>query len=122
METTKERFYDAIIVGEALPGLDPCWLWAGPAMGGGYGRFKYDGRWQGAHRVSLLLHGIDPKGWLSHHICGIRGCVNPFHLLLVTKEEHREMHSWEEEDLIGWERKWDWQIGSLPTFRSVLEI
>lgn len=64
-----------------------CWLWTG-GLRGGYG-FLVSPREQAAHRLSWIIHnGPIPVGLQVHHICGIRRCVNPDHLQLVTQREN----------------------------------
>ena len=60
-----------------------CWEWSGNIDAYGYGRFWSDGKNYRAHRVSLMLDGLDPSGMIVDHICRNRKCVNPQHLRLV---------------------------------------
>lgn len=58
-----------------------CWEWQGAQFNGGYGRIKYDGQDQVAHRVAyLVLVGPIPEGMTLDHLCRNRICVNPEHL------------------------------------------
>lgn len=67
-----------------------CWLWTGyvhPTKG--YGRIKWDGRTQEAHRVVYAeLVGPIPDGLTIDHLCRVRRCVNPAHLEPVTMREN----------------------------------
>jgi hypothetical protein len=72
---------------------DTCWLWTASLSRDGYGRFKFNGKTFGAHRISWLLAGnIIPEGHeichASHEICGNRHCVNPAHLRVDTNAEN----------------------------------
>jgi len=104
---------------EALVGAytveDPttsCWLWS-MSLERGYptrvtevtpGRFvlghDYRGlypnhvRKQPAHRaVYRAVTGTDIDGLELHHLCGVRSCVNPTHLLPLTAEAHSQLHA-----------------------------
>jgi|ERR1044071_1303231 hypothetical protein len=65
-----------------------CWLWIG-AIRYGYGQYRTPNKNHYAHRMSYeLFIGPIPKNKELHHVCGIRCCVNPSHLLPVTRSEH----------------------------------
>lgn len=62
----------------------PCWQWDVLRPTTGYGDF-YDGRAWLAHRWSYEHHvGPIPEGLEIDHLCRNRGCVNPYHLEVVT--------------------------------------
>lgn len=63
----------------------PCWVWQRTLDHNGYPR---DGG-RHAHRLSYIEHvGPIPAGHELHHLCRVRACVNPAHLLPVTRAEH----------------------------------
>ena len=68
-----------------------CWEWEGNLWPAGYGRPRRDVL---AHRVSYeaFIEKI-PEGKEIHHVCGNRKCVNPWHLMVVTRSEHRYEYS-----------------------------
>lgn len=74
----------------ALP-VDPdtgCWEWQNSKTLG-YGRVKFRGRLDLAHRVAYeVLVGPIPAGLHLDHLCRNRGCVNPAHLEPVTQREN----------------------------------
>lgn len=62
-----------------------CWIWTGKHDRNGYGRFRLDGKWQLAHRVSLALFvEAIPDGMEGDHLCEVKDCVHPDHLEVVT--------------------------------------
>ena len=67
------------------------WLWTGHVKQTGYGEFCL-GSSMPAHRAAWLLHcGPIPDGHQIHHMCLVRACVNPAHLMVVTpKDNSRE--------------------------------
>ncbi len=76
-----------------------CWLWAGPLVASGYGRFQLNDQSWMAHRVAYtLLVGPIPVGLVLDHLCRNRRCVNPKHLEPVTSKENTLRgieHQWE---------------------------
>ena len=81
-----ERFRGSYVV-DAESG---CWVWTRSLDSSGYGRLRVDGRLTQAHRAALLLAGVAllPGREVSQR-CGERRCVNPVHLVQVTRAENR---------------------------------
>lgn len=75
------KFWAHVTVG----GVTDCWPWTGRVDDAGYGRYKG----QGAHRLSLYLSGVpmDSRHDVDHE-CGVKGCVSPFHLRVMTHADH----------------------------------
>lgn len=68
---------------------DTCWNWIGFRNEHGYGRWRWRGRTQGAHRASYEMFVRDiPDGMFIDHLCRNRSCVNPDHLEPVSNEEN----------------------------------
>jgi hypothetical protein len=70
--------------------MDPCWPWLG-------GYRKQDGRPKKgrsyAYRVIYQnLRGLIPAGMVCHHICANPRCVNPWHIELMNRRQHRSEH------------------------------
>ena len=86
----EERFWEKV----NKNGLNGCWIWTA-GFSGGYGLIDTEGKKRGAHVVSWELHnGRKVKdGYVLHHECKHRKCVNPEHLTEMTKAEHDEHHS-----------------------------
>jgi hypothetical protein len=77
---------------------DTCWLWHGPKCKDGYGSTSrpVEGQKQyksiRAHRYMYeLIRGPIPEGKLLHHICAVKECINPSHLMPVSVLEHNRM-------------------------------
>jgi hypothetical protein len=65
-----------------------CWIWLGSLDSKGYGTLKW-GPWCTAYQVAYVLaKGPVPVGKELHHTCRNRWCVNPDHLVPLTREEH----------------------------------
>lgn len=70
-----------------------CWLWLRGHSSTGYGTVYIDRKSYGAHVASWeLVHGPVPKGFIVHHKCAVRLCVNPEHLELLTRSQHHKLH------------------------------
>lgn len=70
-----------------------CWVWTGPKTAKGYGRVSLQARPRlMAHRVSYAAHveSLTP-GLELHHTCRNTSCVNPEHLLALTRKAHRRI-------------------------------
>ena len=76
-----ERFRSKVTISNG------CWEWNASKAKAGYGRYGRGGRIAGAenaHRMALILSGIEiPKGMHVDHLCRNRGCVRPDHLEIV---------------------------------------
>lgn len=71
-----------------------CWMWQG-ATSGHYGwARKTDNRRATFAHVAAYMDALGPipEGMAVHHLCGVKKCVNPTHLTLLTHAEHRRTH------------------------------
>ncbi len=67
-----------------------CWNWIGGLKGSGYGIFYLNGKYCGAHRVSLFLFKGQPlcTPLQAMHSCDNPRCVNPSHLKYGTAKDN----------------------------------
>ena len=55
----------------------------------GYVNIKIEGKWVAEHRyVWEKIHGPLPKGWIVHHINGVRNDNSPENLLGMSRNKH----------------------------------
>lgn len=71
-----------------------CWKWNGKIhIKTGYAGFSHKQKDVLGHRFSYeYFIGDIPKGYVLHHKCENKWCVNPEHLKPVTKKEHKQEH------------------------------
>ena len=76
---------------------DECWHWKGIGLKGGnkskkafpYGKLIINGRYEGAHRISWIIHhGNIPDNLYILHKCDNPSCVNPNHLFPGTAKDN----------------------------------
>ena len=69
-----------------------CWEWQRTIDQYGYGLIRYGRRNIKVHRLYYLLFvGEIPHGYVVHHTCGNKRCVNPAHLEAMTVSDHCQL-------------------------------
>ena len=69
--------------------IGDCLVWKLSKHANGYGRVRINGHENSAHRAMMeAVHGKIPSHLVVDHRCKNRGCINPIHLRLVTKEQN----------------------------------
>lgn len=74
--------------------MTPCILWEGALDTHGYGQRKVDGRNRLVHRLAYEeAHKVElPRDILVHHTCEEPRCINPDHLVAMTRRTHVRLH------------------------------
>lgn len=85
------RFYDK----REIHPKTGCWIWTGSINEYGYGKLRVgrahigSARMEYTHRISYYLaHGDITDGLVIRHICDIRQCYNPDHLMIGTHQDN----------------------------------
>jgi hypothetical protein len=93
----EDRFWEKVELRDDTE--DSCWIWTGYTHWNGYGIIgsSRDEKRFYVHRFSYeLVYGQIPEGGVVHHICRVKTCVNPSHLLLCdSAKSHRLLHLYE---------------------------
>ena len=83
MGNVMERFWDKVEFSDST-----CWEWTA-SQNRGYGQFWNGERKVKAHRFLFeRCIAVVPAGYELDHLCRNRGCVNPYHLEIVTHSEN----------------------------------
>lgn len=68
-----------------------CWLWRGRLDKDGYGIWWFEGKNVRPHRLILEINNQPVKqSEVSRHLCHVRNCVNPKHIVSGTQKENIE--------------------------------
>lgn len=69
----------------------PCWIWEGTPEHTGYGRVKVNGRNCLVHkRAWEVTYGKVPSGLVVRHLCDVRACIRPDHLIVGTYQQNSD--------------------------------
>lgn len=87
MGISSESFWSKVQRGDPAA----CWPWLGCFRKDGYGSLTIRSRHWAAHRRAYhLTRGEIPAGIFVLHSCDCRGCCNPSHLRVGTREENTQ--------------------------------
>lgn len=84
----------AYIKRRSKPNENGCWIWQGPPTSHGYAGAYINFQNVKVHRLSYSVFVDDsaiPVGYVVHHECEVKNCVNPKHLRVITNIENTTM-------------------------------
>jgi hypothetical protein len=85
-ENDLTRFWSRV---DKSNGLDACWMWTAGLHNRGYGRIRWNGMPECAHRIVwMLINGAIPNELEVLHRCDNPPCCNPGHLFLGTQADN----------------------------------
>ena len=72
----------------------PCWLYQGTVSGAGYMYTYWNEKRVPAHRAvyECQVRTLRPLEAV-HHLCKVKRCLNPEHLMALTGAEHTRLHN-----------------------------
>src|SRR5688572_26766007 len=77
-----------------LDGVSGCWNWNGAKLRSGHGIVKVCRKPVMAYRVFFIFFvGTIAFGLQLHHRCENPSCVNPAHLVALTRGDHARLHA-----------------------------
>ncbi len=83
-----DRFWSRV---DKSGGPDACWLWTAGTHTRGYGRIRWGGKAQSAHRISwTLANGPIGADLCVRHKCDNPLCCNPSHFFLGTNDDNMQ--------------------------------
>ena len=89
------------ILDNAIPHENGCRLWHMATMPNGYGHLAYKGKMVYPHKlVCEHFHGPAPKGHVAVLTCRQRNCVNPDHVLWVSRSDACRIYRRPRKDLV----------------------
>lgn len=71
----------------------PCWVWQGYVLPTGYALKRVAYVRKTAHKFYYeQANGSVPDGHHIHHLCRVKHCVNPSHMVTMDGSEHMRLH------------------------------
>lgn len=84
-----ERLKTEILMSFFVNPITGCYEWSKSLQRNGYGQKRAFGKMMPAHRASwIAFKGEIAEGFEVAHCCGVRNCVNPDHLKLITHSQN----------------------------------
>lgn len=71
----------------------PCKVWTRGTQGAGYGSRGLDGKNRLTHREAYEQeNGPILAGYVLHHLCGQKRCLEPTHMVALSRADHCRLH------------------------------
>lgn len=99
-----------------------CWVWSKSKSDKGYGLIFSPSKHLAHRDYYERYRGEIPTGFIVHHECRNKACVNPDHLFLMTGSDHMKMHRTQQvrnRHIPEWAMERDWEEPLVPDFSRI---
>ena len=91
--TLTEKQFNRFCTKIVIEPISGCWFWTGSLDSNGYPRVNINSINRRAHIISYEhFKGAVPLNMDCHHVCKNKHCVNPNHIKVISRYNHKQLH------------------------------